>query len=431
MISICLISLGCCKNTVDSEAVLGLFNQNDFDFVVEPKDADCIIINTCGFILPAKEEGINTILKMIQYKKKVIVLGCLVERYKDELEKEIPEVDLWVRFSDEYTKLPNMLKEFFPSLRINSKFDFNNRVISTDNYTFYLKISEGCNNFCSFCSIPYIRGRFVSYPIKELVEFTRTKSKEGYKEVVIIGQDPTSYGKDLNDGANLVSLLKEINDIEGIEFIRCLYLYPEGITDELIDLIKNSNKFTHYFDIPIQHASNKILRLMNRRDRKDDMIELFSKIREEIPDAILRTTLIVGFPGESDEDFGELRQFIQQIQFNHLGVFTYSQEEGTVASKMSNQVPENVKNKRKDNIMQLQSNISYNLNKRLINKEYKGLIVGENDSYYEVRCDFNAPDEIDGKIFLKKEIKHKIGDITNIKIENAYVYDLFAIEVTH
>ncbi len=430
MVKICLISLGCVKNTVDSEAILGLFNQEDFEFINDPKRSDCIIINTCGFILDAKKEGIDTILEMVKLKKKIIVIGCLVERYYDELKKEIPEVDLYIKFKDEYSSLPKLLQDFFPNLRINPYFDFNNRVISTDKYTFYLKISEGCNNFCSFCSIPYIRGRFISYPIEELINFTKEKVKEGYKEVVVIGQDPTSYGKDLKDkNINLVRLLKELNEIEGLEFIRCLYLYPDGISDELIELFKISNKLPHYFDIPIQHASNEILKLMNRKDKKEDLIELFAKIKKEIPDAILRTTLITGFPGETLKDFNELKEFISKIKFHHLGVFTYSREEGTVAFKLPHQVRESTKIKRRNEIMSLQADISYQLNQSLINKEYKAIIIGIKNNSYLVRCDFNAPDDIDGEVLIEKKNKHNIGDIVKIKITDALVYDLKGIEI--
>ena len=430
MVKICLISLGCAKNTVDSEAILALFNQEDFKFVTSFEESDCIIINTCGFIFDAKKEGIDTILKAIKYQKRVFVLGCLVERYLEELKESIPEVEMWVKFSDEYQKLPQMLKEAFPSLRIRDTLSFSNRVISTDNYTFYLKISEGCNNFCAFCSIPYIRGRFVSYPLEELVEFSKKKAEEGYKEVVVIGQDPTSYGKDLNgQNINLVTLLKELNKIDGIEFIRCLYLYPEGISDELIELVKSSDKFTHYLDIPIQHASNKILKLMNRRDTKEGMLKLFKKIKKEIPDCILRTTLITGFPGETKKEFEEIKEYIKEIQFNHLGVFTYSREEGTRAYNLPHQVRESTKINRRNEIMTLQADISSKLNKNLVGKEYKAIVTKINyNGTYNVRCGYNAPDEIDGQIILRSNNSYKIGDIINIKISKAYVYDLEAVD---
>ncbi len=430
MVNICLISLGCSKNLVDSEAILSLFNKEDFKLVIEPSRADCIIINTCGFILPAKKEGIDTILKMVSLNKKLIVIGCLVERYYDELVKEIPEVDLFVRFSDEYNKLPQILSQFFPNLRINSNFDINNRIVSTGNYSFFLKISEGCNRFCSFCSIPHIRGRFISYDPYKLISFCKERAKEGYKEVTLIGQDPTSYGTDLKDkNIDLVDLLKEIEKIEGIEFIRTLYLYPDGINEKYIDLVRNSKKIAHYFDIPIQHASSKILKNMNRKDTLESMYALFNKIKKEIPDAILRTTVIVGFPGETKEDIETLKSFIKDIGFNHLGVFTFSKEEGTKAATLSPQLKESTKNKRKDAIMSLQQQIAKEVNAKLMGREYRAIVVGVNKNKTYVRCDFNAPDEIDGDVIIDAKLSHKIGDIINIKITNSLIYDLKGVEI--
>ena len=377
MIKICLVSLGCVKNLVDSEAILAIFRSGDFEIVSAPKDSDVIIVNTCGFILDAKIEGIDTILEMAKYKKKLVVIGCLVERYYDELIKELPEVDLFVRFKDEYQKLPSLISDLLKLDKPLPNIDFSSRIISTDSYTAYLKISEGCDNFCSFCSIPYIRGRFKSEKMDKLVNDAKNLVKQGVKEIIVIGQDPTSYGKDLHDGSNLTKLLEELDKIEGLEFIRCLYLYPDGITDELLSLYKNSPKFPHYFDIPIQHASNKILKAMNRKHSKEDVINIYNKIKAIMPDAILRTTLIVGFPNETIDDFIELKEFISKYKFNHLGVFTYSREEGTVAYKMKNQIKKDIKEKRKEEIMSLQADISYQLNKELIGKRYRGLIIGK------------------------------------------------------
>ena len=385
MIKICLVSLGCVKNLVDSEAILAIFRSGDFEIVSAPKDSDVIIVNTCGFILDAKIEGIDTILEMAKYKKKLVVIGCLVERYYDELIKELPEVDLFVRFKDEYQKLPSLISDLLKLDKPLPNIDFSSRIISTDSYTAYLKISEGCDNFCSFCSIPYIRGRFKSEKMDKLVNDAKNLVKQGVKEIIVIGQDPTSYGKDLHDGSNLTKLLEELDKIEGLEFIRCLYLYPDGITDELLSLYKNSPKFPHYFDIPIQHASNKILKAMNRKHSKEDVINIYNKIKAIMPDAILRTTLIVGFPNETIDDFIELKEFISKYKFNHLGVFTYSREEGTVAYKMKNQIKKDIKEKRKEEIMSLQADISYQLNKELIGKKYKGLIIGKDKNEYLVR----------------------------------------------
>ena len=429
MIKICLVSLGCVKNLVDSEAILAIFRSGDFEIVSAPKDSDVIIINTCGFILDAKIEGIDTILEMAKYKKKLVVIGCLVERYYDELIKELPEVDLFVRFKDEYQKLPSLISDLLKLDKPLPNIDFSSRIISTDSYTAYLKISEGCDNFCSFCSIPYIRGRFKSEKMDKLVNDAKNLVKQGVKEIIVIGQDPTSYGKDLHDGSNLTKLLKELDKIEGLEFIRCLYLYPDGITDELLSLYKNSPKFPHYFDIPIQHASNKILKAMNRKHSKEDVINIYNKIKAIMPDAILRTTLIVGFPNETIDDFIELKEFIFKYKFNHLGVFTYSREEGTVAYKMKNQIKKDIKEKRKEEIMSLQADISYQLNKELIGKRYRGLIIGKDKNEYLVRTSFNSPDDIDGNIYLKTDKKYAVGDIVNIEITHAFVYDLFAKDI--
>ena len=422
MIKICLVSLGCVKNLVDSEAILAIFRSGDFEIVSAPKDSDVIIVNTCGFILDAKIEGIDTILEMAKYKKKLVVIGCLVERYYDELIKELPEVDLFVRFKDEYQKLPSLISDLLKLDKPLPNIDFSSRIISTDSYTAYLKISEGCDNFCSFCSIPYIRGRFKSEKMDKLVNDAKNLVKQGVKEIIVIGQDPTSYGKDLHDGSNLTKLLEELDKIEGLEFIRCLYLYPDGITDELLSLYKNSPKFPHYFDIPIQHASNKILKAMNRKHSKEDVINIYNKIKAIMPDAILRTTLIVGFPNETIDDFIELKEFISKYKFNHLGVFTYSREEGTVAYKMKNQIKKDIKEKRKEEIMSLQADISYQLNKELIGKRYRGLIIGKDKNEYLVRTSFNSPDDIDGNIYRV----YNTGDIVNIEITHAFVYDLFA-----
>lgn len=430
MKKICFISLGCAKNTVDSEAILALFRNDDFVFTNNPQDSDLILINTCGFIESAKEENINVILDMAKYHKKLVVMGCLVQRYEIMLKKLIPEVTMWIKFEDEYTKIPSMLQTLFDDEKINDNFSFSSRILSTDSYTAYLKISEGCDNFCSFCAIPYIRGRFVSYPLDELVSYTKKIAKEGVKEIVVIGQDPTSYGKDFKDkNINLVTLLKELSKIDGIKYIRTLYLYPNGINDELLNLIKENNKFPHYFDIPIQHASNKVLKAMNRKDTKEDMLKLFKHIKDVIPDAILRTTLIVGFPGESKKDIEELKDFMNIVKFNHLGIFTYSREEGTVSYKFKNQKQKRTKDKRRAYLMEEQAKISYELNKELIGKTYNGIVIGKDKDDYLIRCDYNSPDDIDGNVICKNIRNHNIGDDIKIKITHAFVYDLYCEEI--
>ncbi|MBQ9266213.1 MAG: 30S ribosomal protein S12 methylthiotransferase RimO [Bacilli bacterium] len=430
MKKIALISLGCVKNQVDSEAILALFKEPDFKIVNNLEESDVVIINTCGFIASAKEEGIDTILSAIEYNKTLVVCGCLVERYYKELKAAIPEVKLWIKFKDEYQFLPSMIQELFEDEKVTSKFNIFDRITADSSYFSYIKISEGCDNFCAFCAIPFIRGRFVSLPEDDIVAYANKVVKKGAKEIVLIGQDPTSYGRDLKDqNINLVHLLKRIEPIEGLEKIRMLYLYPDGITDELIDFVKTHKKMSHYFDIPIQHCSDNILKLMNRRDTKASTEEVLDKIKKEIPDTILRTTLIVGFPGETVKEFNELKRFIEKYKFNHLGVFTYSREKGTKAAILPHQVQERTKVKRKDEIMQLQARISYDLNKNMIGREFDAIVFKVNKNDYSVRCDYNAPDDIDGNVILKTEKVHKIGDSVRIKIEKAFVYDLIASEL--
>ena len=429
MYNVGLISLGCVKNTVDSESVLAMLPADEFNIVTDLNVADLIIINTCGFILDAKKEAIDVILKVLEYKKKTIVIGCLVERYKKDLMEEFPTVDAFVTLK-EYPQLPKIINKVLRNDVVESDFDVFNRVISTPSYMAYLKISEGCDNFCAFCSIPLIRGRFHSYDFNELITYAKELAKNGVKELVVISQDTVSYGKDLKDGSNLYKLLKELDQIEGLEFIRVLYTYPEGITDEILNLIKNSNKITHYFDIPLQHCSTRILKLMNRHDTKESILNLYERIKKTVPDAILRTTLISGFPSETDEEANELLEFIKKIKFNHLGVFTYSKEEGTKASLLPNQIDENVKIERKDILMNAQKKISYELNKLMVGKTYKAIItknLGNNE--YEVRTSFNSPDDIDGSIILQTSKEHNEGEIVYIKIKNAFVYDLLADEI--
>lgn len=429
MKKIALISLGCVKNTVDSEAILALFKKPYFEIVTNLEESDVIIINTCGFILSAKVEGINVILDTLKYKKTTVVIGCLVERYYDELKKEIPEVDLYVRFKDEYKMLPSMIQELFEDEIVEPKFDIFKRV-DDSKFSTYIKISEGCDNFCAFCAIPFIRGRFVSYPIEDIKKYAKEAIAKGSKELVLIGQDPTSYGKDFKDqNINLVTLLKELNTLEGDFKIRLLYLYPDGITDELIEFIKNNDRMSRYFDVPIQHCSSKILKLMNRRDNKKKTEECFDKIKNNISDAILRTTLIVGFPGETKKEFEELKEFISKYRFNHLGCFTYSKEEKTKASYLPHQCRESTKIKRKEEIMKLQAKISYELNKELVGHRFKAMITKVNKNDYYVTCDYNAPDDIDGNVILKTDVKYEVGDTVLIEITHAYVYDLIAKEI--
>ena len=332
-----LISLGCAKNLVDSEMILGMLNSSNFEVVNSIEKSDVIIVNTCGFIEDSKKESIENILDVISYNKVTVVTGCLVERYKDELKEAIPEVDLWVAIKD-YPHFNEMLMALLKqNVEVNQINPFV-RMLSTPPYMAYLRISEGCNNCCSYCAIPLIRGRFRSRPFDDVILEANMLAKEGIKELVIISQDTTRYGSDLNGDINIVTLLKELVKIPGFISIRLLYLYPDEISVELIDFIKDNKIIAPYFDIPFQHSSDKILKAMNRRGTNADYQQLLDLIRKKIPHAIIRTTYIVGFPGETDDDFVNLVAFTRKNHFDHMGAFKYSREEGTASFDMDNQV---------------------------------------------------------------------------------------------
>ena len=372
------ISLGCSKNLIDTEVAIGKFKEHEFNIVNDPKEADIIVVNTCGFIESAKEEAINTILEMAEYKngrcKFLIAMGCLVQRYYKELAKEMPEVDLFLKIED-YNRLwdkvaelleqpnQNASKENDAITTIASKNAKTNdednkikqlpmfaekeylaRTVSTGENYAYLKIGEGCSNMCTYCAIPYIRGLFISRKMEEILEEAKMLANKGVKEIIVIAQDTTKYGVDLYGESKLAELLQKISEIKGIEWIRFLYSYPEGITDELIDTVKNNDKICKYFDIPIQHISNDVLKRMNRKTSKENIVNLINKIRKKIPNVILRTSLIVGFPGETEQDFTELLDFVKSTKFDKLGVFKYSKEENTPAAKMPNQIHHKTKN---------------------------------------------------------------------------------------
>ena len=424
MKKIALISLGCEKNLVDSENILGLLVKNSYQIVNDKEEADILIINTCGFIEASKKESIDTILDNIGKKQKVVVTGCLVNRYIDELKKEIPEVDLWIPIRD-YPRFNVLLATLDNELTNYEGLNDSYRVISTGNYSAYLKIGEGCSNCCSYCAIPLIRGPYVSRPFSSVIEEARKLANEGYKELIVLEQDTTRYGLDLKEKKTIVDLLKELLKIKGLEYIRLLYLYPDEITDDLIDLIAKEERLTPYFDIPIQHSEDKILKAMNRRGDKEYLRNLFIKIRNKIPHAILRTTVMVGFPGENKEDFSNLMKFIEEIKFDHLGAFKYSKEEGTASYRFPHQVNEKIKQERLDAIMELQQKISYEQNKKHINEIMTGLVVGKEDKYYLLRSYYNAPDDVDGKILFNSDIPLNEGDKVKVIIKESYVYDLY------
>ena len=416
------VSLGCSKNLVDTEMMIGIFKKNGYEIVNNENIADIIVINTCGFITTAKEEAINTILEMAKLKEKnckyLIVTGCLVERYKEELLKELPEVDLFIKFSEYKTfweQVQNLLNR--DKNVKNEQLDFLDRIITTGKNYAYLRIAEGCNNFCTFCAIPYIRGRFVSRKEEDIIEEAEKLAKEGYKELIVIAQDTTKYGIDIYKEPRLNKLLHKISKIQGIEWIRFLYSYPETITDELIKEVKENDKICKYFDIPIQHISNKILKKMNRKSDKESIINLITKLRKEIPNVVIRSTVMVGFPGETEEDFEELYEFIKWAKFDKLGCFMYSKEEGTVAYNMENQVHSMTKKKRYNKIMKLQKEISEENLKKHLGKNLKILVEnkGIGRSYMDVP-------EIDGVTYIKGDAK--INSFIKCKITGVKEYDL-------
>ncbi len=424
MKKIALISLGCEKNLVDSENILGLLLKNHYKIVNDKNDADILIINTCGFIESSKKESVDTILDNIGKKQKVVVTGCLVNRYLDDLKKAIPEVDLWIPIRD-YKRFNALLATLDNELTNYEGLNDNYRMVSTGSYSAYLKIGDGCSNCCTYCAIPLIRGPYASRPFDSIVEEAKKLASEGYKELIVLEQDTTRYGLDLKEKKTIVDLLKELLKISGLEYIRLLYLYPDEITDELIDLIAEEERLTPYFDIPIQHSEDKILKAMNRRGDKAFLKSLFTKIRNKIPNAILRTTIMVGFPGETKEDFDNLLNFIKEIKFDHLGAFKYSKEEGTKSYTFPHQVRESTKQKRLEALMELQQGISYNLNKRHIGEVMTGLVVGKENDYYLLRSYYNAPDDIDGKILFSSNKPLKEGEKVKVLIKESYVYDLY------
>ena len=425
------IHLGCSKNLVDTEMTIGLFKKNEYKIVNNPEDADILVINTCGFIASAQEEAINTILEMAEYKKKrckyLIVMGCLVQRFKEELEKAIPEVDLWIKY-DSYSTIWDQIENTIkPEITKSKNLNFLDRTITTgDNFT-YLRIAEGCNNFCTFCAIPKIRGRFVSRPIEDIIKEAEKLAKEGYKELIIIAQDTTKYGTDIYGEPKLAELLTKLCKIDEIKWIRFLYSYPETITDELIDVVRKEEKICKYFDIPIQHISNSVLKRMNRKSDKKSIESVINRIRERIPNVVIRTTVMVGFPGETKEDFEELYDFVKKTKFEKLGAFSYSKEEGTPAAKLSNQINGNTKRARYNKIMSLQQEVSKENLKKQIGRELDVLIESKtfDGKYYVGRSYMDVPD-IDGLVYVEMIDKALEGKFVRCKITDTNEYDLIA-----
>ena len=428
------VSLGCSKNLIDTEMAIGLFKRNNFEIVNDVEKAEIIIVNTCGFIESAKQEAINTILEMAEYKEKgtckyLIVMGCLVQRYRKELQKALPEVDLFIEINDYanyWDKILELLDEKEKPNKINN-LCYMDRVISTGNKTAYLKIAEGCSNRCTYCAIPYIRGPYVSRPMEEVLEEAKKLAKDGIKELIVIAQDTTRYGEDLYGTSKLSDLLNELCKIDGFEWIRFLYAYPESITDELIQIVKNNPKICNYFDIPIQHISDSVLKRMNRRTTGKQIEELINKIKKQIPDVILRTSLIVGFPGETEGDFNKLYEFVKKGYFDKLGVFTYSKEDGTPAARLKEQIHPATKKKRYNLIMSTAKNISAEKLKSYIGKEYKVLVEDTTFDYKFCvgRSYMDIPDT-DGMVIIKDCDTKLVGEFVNCKVTAVNNYDLIA-----
>ena len=426
------VSLGCSKNLIDTEMAIGLFKRNNFEIVNDVEKAEIIIVNTCGFIESAKQEAINTILEMAEYKEKgtckyLVVMGCLVQRYKKELQKALPEVDLFIEINDYasyWEKILELLDEEEKPDTINN-LCYMDRVISTGNKTAYLKIAEGCSNRCTYCAIPYIRGPYVSRPMEEVLEEAKKLATAGIKELIVIAQDTTRYGEDLYGEAKLSDLLNELCKIDGFEWIRFLYAYPESITDELIQTVKNNQKICNYFDIPIQHISDSVLKRMNRRTNGKQIEDLINKIKKQIPDVILRTSLIVGFPGEAEEDFNKLYEFVKKGYFDKLGVFTYSKEDGTPAARLKEQIHPATKKKRYNLIMSVAKDISAEKLKSYIGKEYKVLVEDTtfDHKFCLGRSYMDIPDT-DGMVIIKNCDTKLVGEFVNCKVTAVNNYDL-------
>ena len=453
MKNVLFVSLGCDKNLVDSEKMLGLLNEAGYRVAQEESEADAIVVNTCCFIHDAKEESVETILEMAEWKKKgrlkaLIVTGCMAQRYQDEIQQEIPEVDAVIGTTG-YTEIVPILDEILaeaeasqkeaaveepkeksfvnccPSIDLLPASIADKRVVTTGGYTAYLKIAEGCNKRCTYCIIPYIRGHYRSFPMEDLLEEARKLAEGGVKELILIAQETTVYGMDCYGRKALPELLTKLCEIEGIEWIRILYCYPEEITDELIAVMKKEKKICHYLDIPIQHSEDTILKRMGRRTNRAELVSLVEKLRKEIPDIVLRTTLITGFPGETEEEFKNMVDFVDSMEFDRLGVFPYSAEEGTKAAEMDGQITEEVKESRRDEIMALQQEISADKAASRIDNEMSVLLEGylNEDDIYIGRTYMDAP-KVDGNVFVRAEEELISGDIVPVRITGANEYDL-------
>lgn len=437
-----VVSLGCPKNLVDSETMLGLIHEESYEITNDPSEAEIIIVNTCGFIESAKEESINTILQMAEYKKSgsckyIIVTGCLSQRYAEELFNELPEADAiaGVEVYDEIGSIIKrvmngerfiMLERSKPDVIYTSKETFLPRILTTPSYTAYLKIAEGCDNCCSYCAIPKIRGPYRSKPMEQVLKEAKALAANGVKELIVVAQDTTRYGEDLLGGKLLLAdLLKELNKIESLKWIRVMYCYPNNFTDELIETFASLDKVCKYVDLPLQHASNRLLASMNRYDTREEVETLLAKLRKRIPGIVIRTTFIVGFPGETDADFEELKEFVEQQRFENAGVFAYSQEEGTVAGAMPNQIPDEIKQERYHELMALQAQISEEIHKDTEGQTLEVLVEGieEDGSGLHYGRSYREAPDIDGLVFIENPGDIEPGCFIKVNILQGFTYE--------
>ena len=437
-----IVSLGCPKNLVDSETMLGLIHEENYEITNDPSEAEIIIVNTCGFIESAKEESIDTILQMAEYKKSgsckyIIVTGCLSQRYAEELFSELPEADAiaGVEVYDEIGSIIKrvmngerfiMLERSKPDVIYTSKETFLPRILTTPSYTAYLKIAEGCDNCCSYCAIPKIRGPYRSKPMEQVLKEAKALADNGVKELIVVAQDTTRYGEDLPGGKLLLAdLLKELNKIESLKWIRVMYCYPNNFTDELIETFASLDKVCKYVDLPLQHASNRLLASMNRYDTREEVETLLAKLRKRIPGIVIRTTFIVGFPGETDDDFEELKEFVEQQRFENAGVFAYSQEEGTVAGAMPNQIPDEIKQERYHELMALQAQISEEIHKDTEGQTLEVLVEGieEDGSGLHYGRSYREAPDIDGLVFIENPGDIKPGCFIKVNILQGFTYE--------
>ncbi len=437
-IKIGFVSLGCNKNLCDTENMMGLLAVGGFEITPNPQEAEVIVVNTCGFIESAQQESIDVIFEMAQYKEDrcrlLVVCGCLAQRFSEEIRAEMPEVDVIVG-TTAFDKIAEAIQKGLQGEKKSYIYDIDKnveenlpRIRTTPQYTAYLKIAEGCDNRCTYCAIPYIRGKYRSRREEDILAEAEALAKDGVCEIIVVAQDTTRYGFDLYGEKRISSLLQKLCDIDGIEWVRVHYSYPEELDDELIETIKNEKKIVKYLDIPVQHGSDSVLKRMGRKTTREKLEVLIKKVRTEIPDITLRTSIITGFPGETEEEFSELCEFLETARFDRVGVFAYSQEEGTPAAKMKGQLPQEIKEKRRDAVMELSQKISLSRNESMIGKTVKVITEGFEDNLYYGRSGGESI-EIDPKIYFGAHRELSQGDFAEVMIKSADVYDLYGEEI--